>query len=175
MKIPIQTEDIRVSKILLDLYLTTDLLLDAGLDDFGFVQTFKGKDVFGLALGADHVNATKLALTERSTDVKGRKIPFTGRTDSGIQMRGTILEMSHQTYRDTLESNARASAASPYTFSPLFSLSISKPPSYRPISSPACAASFVGEGGSVVGCVLVSLVVDVGFRSDDGGFVLDVE
>ena len=45
------------------------------------------------------------------------------------------------TNRDTLESNARSSAASPYTFSPLFSLSISIPPSYLPISRVAGAVA----------------------------------
>lgn len=62
----------------------------------------------------------------------------------------------------TLESSASCSAASPYTFSPRLSLSISNPPSYRPMSNVCCedadgagagagaAAAFVGDGGLVL-------------------------
>lgn len=64
-------------------------------------------------------------------------------------------------YRETLESNANSSAASPYTFSPLFSLSISNPPSYRPMSSPDCVAFFAGDGGVCALCDFVSPVVTV--------------
>lgn len=52
----------------------------------------------------------------------------------------------HLTYRETLESNARSSAASPCTTSPLFSLSISRPPSYRPISIEGWVAPGAGDG-----------------------------
>lgn len=50
------------------------------------------------------------------------------------------------THRATLESSARSSAASPYTFSPRFSFSSSKPPSYRPISIVVGAVCLVGRG-----------------------------
>src|ERR1700674_4062476 len=53
-------------------------------------------------------------------------------------------------YLETLESNAKSSAASPYTSFPLFSLSISKPPSYVPMSIPGCVAPFSGDGGAAV-------------------------
>lgn len=67
-----------------------------------------------------------------------------GRHDRGEQYSG-------ETYFETLESSAKSSAASPYTFSPLFSLSSSNPPSYFPMSMEGCLATgLVVAGGAVV-------------------------
>ena len=90
-----------------------------------------------------------------------------GRVLQCIGCRSERLDREEgQTYRDTLESKAKSSAASPYTFSPLFSLSISNPPSYRPMSRPGGTAPFTSEGGAGNGFDLVSLVV-MGCRKDD--------
>jgi hypothetical protein len=72
---------------------------------------------------------------------------------------GCVLQGCHdrgerydgETYFETLESSAKSSAASPYTFSPLFSLSISNPPSYFPMSMVGgLATGLVVDGGAVV-------------------------
>jgi len=72
---------------------------------------------------------------------------------------GCVLQGGHdrgeqdqgETYLETLESSAKSSAASPYTFSPLFSSSISNPPSYFPMSmEEGFAVGLAGAGGAVV-------------------------
>lgn len=72
---------------------------------------------------------------------------------------GCVLQGCHdreqqyisETHLETLESSAKSSAASPYTFSPLFSLSISNPPSYFPMSMVGgLATGLVVHGGVVV-------------------------
>jgi len=65
-----------VSKVLLDLDLAPDLLLDFGVDDFGFVEGFEGEDVFRCEFGADHVDATEFAFPQRTANVKCMEVPF---------------------------------------------------------------------------------------------------
>ena len=79
VEVTIQTENIRVPQILLYFNLTACLFLDLGLDDFGFIETFKSKDVLRFAFRADHIDPPKFAFSERSTNVKAGKVPFTCR------------------------------------------------------------------------------------------------
>ena len=73
-----------MAKVLLDFYFSTDLLLDARLDDFGFVQALKRKDVVRLDFGADHVYTTELALPKRATNVKRGQGPFASGCSTGM-------------------------------------------------------------------------------------------
>ena len=52
----------RVTQVLLNFDLPPDLLFNAILDNFRFVQALEGEDVVGLGFGSDHVHATELAL-----------------------------------------------------------------------------------------------------------------
>ena len=70
-------------EVLLDFNLAADLLLHAGLDDLGLVETLEGEDVVWLDLGADHVDPTKFALAERAADVKVGEVPFSRWACSG--------------------------------------------------------------------------------------------
>jgi hypothetical protein len=67
-----QSENVRVSEVLLDLNLAADLLLDARLDDFRLVQTFERENVCGFRISSEPctVHATEFALVEWSTDVE---------------------------------------------------------------------------------------------------------
>ena len=76
VEIPVQTEDVRVSEVLLDFDFTTDLLFHSRLDDLRLVETFEGEDIFRLDLGANHVDATKFAFAQRPANVKVGKMPF---------------------------------------------------------------------------------------------------
>ncbi len=164
-----------MSQVLLDFNLSSDLFLDARLDDFGFVETFECKDIFWLSLGADHVYAPELALSKWSAYVEIGEVPLAGGGIStmGINYCGAMSDRK-RTNRETLESRASSSAASPYTFSPLVSFSISNPPSYLPISIEGCvgaawllgAGVLVGEGGRVA-CL-------VGMEEADAVLVRDV-
>ena len=58
-------------------------------------------------------------------------------------------------YLETLESSASSRAASPCTASPRFSFSISKPPSYLPMSSSASVRGFCAAGLTEAGCFVV--------------------
>lgn len=72
-----------MAKILLDFDFSTDLLLDARLDDFGFIEALEREDIVGFDFGADHVHATKFALSKRAADVERVQVPFAGGLCSG--------------------------------------------------------------------------------------------
>ena len=137
VEVTVEAEDIWMPEVLLDFNLPTDLLLHSGLDDLRLVEAFESEDVFWLDLGADHVNSTKFAFAERAANVKVGEMPFSsGACSLGGQVSSFWNEDSEgRTNLETLESRARSWAASPSTASPRFSFSISKPPSYLPISS----------------------------------------
>lgn len=84
VKVTVQTQDVRVSQVLLDLDLAPDLLLDARLHDLGFVETFERKDVLRLAFGPHHVHSSKLALAKWPANVKIGQTPFARWTNSEI-------------------------------------------------------------------------------------------
>jgi hypothetical protein len=65
-----------VSEILLDFDLAAGLFLDFGLDDFGFVKTLEGENIFGFGFGADHVYTAEFALSKGPANVKTREVPF---------------------------------------------------------------------------------------------------
>jgi len=70
MEISIETENIWMAEVLLDFNFASDLLLDFGLNDLRFVESFQGKNVMRLALGAYHIDAAKFAFTEWSAHVE---------------------------------------------------------------------------------------------------------
>ena len=88
VEITVEAEDVRVSQVLLDFDLTTDLLFHSGLDDLGLVETLESEDIFWLNLGANHVDTAKFAFAQRSANVKVSKMPLScgtspRRTDKG--------------------------------------------------------------------------------------------
>lgn len=62
MEVSVQSEDVWVSQVLLDLNLATNLLFDARLDNLGFVEALEADDVMRFRLGAHHVHMAELAL-----------------------------------------------------------------------------------------------------------------
>ena len=84
-----------MSKILLNLYFSSNLLFDAGFHDLGFVKTLERDDVVWLAFGADHVNTTEFSLTEGTTNVEVMKFPFTGRTYSASASEKGMVGMDN--------------------------------------------------------------------------------
>ena len=67
-----------MAKVLLDLNLTPDLLLDFIVDNFGLVLTFESQDEMRLDLCSNHIHASELALPEWPANVKVMQTPFTG-------------------------------------------------------------------------------------------------
>jgi hypothetical protein len=65
-----------MTKILLNFYFTSYLLLDAGLDDFGFVEAFEGEDILWFTFSANHVDASELSLSKGTADLKCVEIPL---------------------------------------------------------------------------------------------------
>ena len=61
-------------EVLLNFSLATDLLVHSRLDNLRLVETLKGKDVFWLNLGANHVNMARFAIAKRAANVKVQKI-----------------------------------------------------------------------------------------------------
>jgi len=70
MEVTVQSEYVGMPKVLLNFNFTSNLFLDARLDDFGFVQAFEGEDVLWLAFSADHVHAPEFSLSQRATDLE---------------------------------------------------------------------------------------------------------
>lgn len=89
-----------MTKVLLDFYFSTDLLLDARLDDFGFVQALEREDVVRFNFGADHVYATEFALSKRAADVERVQVPFAGRLCSAGMSRSRTAVHQRDTPRD---------------------------------------------------------------------------
>lgn len=84
MEVPVETQDVWVSEVLLDFDFAADLFFDFGVDDFGFVEAFEGEDVSWLGwFGAYHVDAAEFAFAERAADVEGVEAPFAGGVFAG--------------------------------------------------------------------------------------------
>ena len=78
VKVTVKSKNMWVSQVLLDFNFSSDLFLDAGLDDFGFVEAFESEDVFWFGFGTDHVDSPEFTLAERSTDVEVGEMPLAG-------------------------------------------------------------------------------------------------
>ena len=83
MEESVQSQNVWVSEVLLDLYLSSDLFLDLGLDELRLVERLESEDVSWLAFGAYHVHAPKLALAERTTDLEITEGPVSCRPLAG--------------------------------------------------------------------------------------------
>lgn len=77
MEVPIKTEYVRVTQVLLNLDFAADLFFDFGLDYFGFVEGFESENVVWFTLCADHVDTTEFAFTKGATHVEAMQVPFT--------------------------------------------------------------------------------------------------
>lgn len=77
VEVAVETKDVGVSKVLLDLDFASDLFLNLGFYDLLLVETLEGKDIMGFGLCPNHVNVPKPAFTQRATDVKVIEVPVT--------------------------------------------------------------------------------------------------
>ena len=78
VEVAIETEDVGVSKVLLDFDFASDLFLNPRLDNLLLVKTLEGKDIVRFGLCPNHVNVPKPAFTQRTTNVKVIQVPITG-------------------------------------------------------------------------------------------------
>ena len=78
MEVAVETKDVGVSQVLLDLYFASDLLLNPRLYNLLLVETLEGKDIVGFDLCPNHVNVPKPAFTQRTTDIKIIEVPIAG-------------------------------------------------------------------------------------------------
>ena len=69
VKVAEHAEDVTVAQVGLDLDLTAELVLDAGLEQLGLLQDLERNDVFGTFL-ASQVDGTELAAAEGLADLK---------------------------------------------------------------------------------------------------------
>ena len=76
VEVAVQPEHVRVPQVLLNLDLAPDLLLHLVLDDLRLVQALEREDVLGLDLRPHHVHPPKLALPQRTPNVKVGQPPF---------------------------------------------------------------------------------------------------
>lgn len=76
VEVSVQAKNVWVSKILLNFDLAPDLFLHLGLDNFGFVEGFEGKNIFWCRLGAYHVNATELAFAKGPAHIEVAQVPL---------------------------------------------------------------------------------------------------
>ena len=61
VEVAVETEDVGVSEVLLDLDFASDLFLNPGLDNLLLVEALEGEDVVGFSLRPDHVDMSKSA------------------------------------------------------------------------------------------------------------------
>ena len=89
VEVAVETKDVGVSQVLLDLYFASDLFLNPRLYNLLLVETLEGKDIVGFDLCPNHVNVPKPAFTQRATDVKVIEVPIAGWPFSfkGIRIR----------------------------------------------------------------------------------------
>lgn len=78
VKITVETKDIGVPKVLLNLDFTTDLFLNPRFHNLLLVETLEGEDVVGFGLRPNHIDVPKPAFPQRTTYVKVIKVPVTG-------------------------------------------------------------------------------------------------
>ena len=75
MEVAVETKDVGVSKVLLDLDFASNLFLNPGLHNLLLVEALEGEDIVGFDLCPNHVNVPKSAFTQRTTDVKVIQVP----------------------------------------------------------------------------------------------------
>jgi hypothetical protein len=78
VEVPIKTEYIWVSQVLLNFDFAADLLLDIGMNNFRFVEGLESEDVPWFALCADHIDTTEFTLAEWTSHVEVMEAPFSG-------------------------------------------------------------------------------------------------
>jgi len=85
----------------------------------------------------NHVDTAKFAYSQRTANVKVGKVPLLcgASPGKGEWVGYQDVGNGNTTDLETLESRVSSQAASPSIFSPHFYFSISKPPSYLPISN----------------------------------------
>jgi len=78
VEVAVETKDVGMSQVLLDLDFASDLFLNPRLYNFLLVETLEGKDIVGFDLCPNHVDVPKPAFTQRTTDVKVIQVPIAG-------------------------------------------------------------------------------------------------
>ena len=78
VEVAIETKDVGMPKVLLDLDFASDLFLNPGLYNLLLVETLEGKNIVWFDLCPNHVNVPKPAFTQRTTDVKVIQVPVAG-------------------------------------------------------------------------------------------------
>ena len=79
VEVTVETKDVGVPQVLLDLDFASDLFLNPRLYNLLLVETLEGKDIVGFDLCPNHVNVPKPAFTQRTTNVKVIQVPIAGR------------------------------------------------------------------------------------------------
>ena len=79
MEIAVEAKDVGVPEVLLDLDFASDLFLNPGLDNLLLVEALESEDVVGFSLRPNHVDMSKPAFAQRTTDVKVVQVPVAGR------------------------------------------------------------------------------------------------
>jgi len=79
VEVAVETEDIGVSEVLLDLDFASDLFLNPGLDNLLLVEALEGEDVVRFSLRPDHVDMSESTFAQRTTNVKVVQVPVAGR------------------------------------------------------------------------------------------------
>ena len=87
VEVSVETKDVGMSKVLLDLDFASDLFLNPGLYNLLLVEAFEGEDIVGFDLGPNHVNVPESAFTQRATNVKVVQVPVAGRPLPEKEMR----------------------------------------------------------------------------------------
>ena len=70
VEVAVETKNVGVPKVLLDLDFASDLFLNPGFHNLFLVKAFEGEDVVGFDLCPNHVNVSKPAFTQGPTNVK---------------------------------------------------------------------------------------------------------
>jgi len=76
MEVAIETKDVGVPKVLLDLDFASDLFLNPGLYNLLLVEALEGEDIVGFDLCPNHVNVPEPAFTQWTTNVKVIQVPI---------------------------------------------------------------------------------------------------
>jgi hypothetical protein len=79
VEVAVETEDVGVPEVLLDLDFASDLFFDPGLYNLFLVEALEGEDVVGFDLCPNHVNVSESAFTERTANVKVIQVPVASR------------------------------------------------------------------------------------------------
>lgn len=137
-------EDIAVAQVRLDLDLTTELVLDAGLEQLGLLQDLERNDVFGTFF-ASQVDGTELAAAEGLADLKVVEGPLTSCAGAfGLCIQGleAVVEEEEVPAEDSAASNGTRCAPPPEAnvrFRPALAGPLVRPP-FAALLSPTVEA-----------------------------------